>query len=409
MVTIDPRLHDAVIFQVPPSDSVTDLVRRLHEAGAQTRVDSATRDAAGLREAARRLGTRAERSVVVETRPEGIAAARDGGFSLVIGVGSSERAGELLERGADAVVDDLADIEVRTGDRRMSEIPNALESFGTVADVIDDHRPAVCLDYDGTLSAIVADPDAARLVDGAEQTLARLAERCPVAILSGRDLDDIRARVALPGLWYAGSHGFETVAPDGTYRQNDDAAAAVPVLQRAAAELREKLADVKGSRVEHKRFAVAVHYRDVAASDIGDVVASTYRVGRREHLRVTNGRKVVELRPDVDWNKGTTLAWILGQITGAGGPATSKAGAAGPATSKAGAEGPVMPIFIGDDLTDEDAFDAVKADGIGILVRHTEDGDRPSAARFTLEDPGQVCRFLDRVADDLKASRTQRH
>jgi len=181
------------------------------------------------------------------------------------------------------------------------------------------------------------------------------------------------------------------------------------VLERAAAELREKLADIKGSRVEHKRFAVAVHYRDVAASDIGDVVASTYRVGRREHLRVTNGRKVVELRPDVDWNKGTTLAWILGQITGAGGPATSKSGAGGPATSKAGAGGPLMPIFIGDDLTDEDAFDAVKADGIGILVRHTEDGDRPSAARFTLEDPGQVCRFLDRVADDLNASRTQRH
>jgi trehalose-phosphatase len=390
MVSIDPRLHDAVIFQVPQSDSVTDLVRRLHDAGVKTRVDSATQDAAGLREAARGLGTRAERSVVVDARPEGITAARDGGFSLVIGVGSSERAGDLLERGADAAVDDLADIEVRTGDRRMSEIPNALESYRTVADIIDDHRPAVCLDYDGTLSAIVPDPDSARLVDGAERTIARLAQRCPVAILSGRDLADIRDRVAVPGLWYAGSHGFETVAPDGTFRQNDEAAAAVPVLARAAAELREKLADIKGSRVEHKRFAVAVHYRDVAASDIGEVVASTYRVGRREHLRVTNGRKVVELRPDVDWNKGTTLAWIVGQIAGAAGPATSRKDA-----------GKVMPIFIGDDLTDEDAFDAVKTDGIGILVRHTEDGDRPSAARFTLEDPGQVRGFLDRVADDL--------
>lgn len=61
----------------------------------------------------------------------------------------------------------------------------------------------------------------------------------------------------------------------------------------------------------------------------------------------------------------------------------------------------MLPIFIGDDLTDEDAFDAVKSDGIGILVRHTEDGDRRSAARFTLEDPGQVREFLDRVADDL--------
>jgi len=100
----------------------------------------------------------------------------------------------------------------------------------------------------------------------------------------------------------------------------------------------------------------------------------------------------------VDWNKGTTLAWIRGQIEAAG-PATSE-GTAGAATSRKDAA-EVMAIFIGDDLTDEDAFDAVKIDGIGILVRHTEDGDRRSAARFTLEGPDQVCGFLDRVADDL--------
>ena len=383
-VIIDPRLHDAVIFQAPQSDSVADLVARLHAAGVETAVvGSGTRDAARLREAAQRLGTRAERSVAVETEPEGITAARDGGFSLVIGVGSSDHTGELLERGADAVIDNLAAIEVRTGDRRMSEITSALESYRAVADVIDGHRPAVCLDYDGTLSAIVPEPDSARLVDGAAETLARLAGQCPVAILSGRDLADIRDRVAVPGLWYAGSHGFETLAPDGSYRQNDEAAAAVPVLEQAAAELREALAHIKGSRVEHKRFAVAVHYRDVAAEDIGGVVANTHRVGQRGHLRVTNGRKVVELRPDVDWNKGTTLNWIRDQIAGAAG---------------------VLPIFIGDDLTDEDAFDAVKTDGIGILVRHTEDGDRRSAARFTLENPDQVREFLDRVADDLADS-----
>ena len=382
-VTVDPRLHDAVILQVPQSDSVAGLVHRLHEAGIETAVvGSVELDAAGVREAAQGLGARAERSVVIETKPDGITAARTGGVSLVIGVGSSERAGDLLERGADAVVDDLAGIDVRTGDRRMSEIPNAVESYRVVADIIDGHRPAVCLDFDGTLSAIVSDPDAAHLVDGAAQTLARLAERCPVAVLSGRDLADIRDRVAVPGLWYAGSHGFESVAPDGSYRQNAQAAAAVPVLARAATVLREELADIDGSRVEHKRFAVAVHYRGVAAEHIGEVVAIAHRVGQREKLRVTSGRKIVELRPDVDWNKGTTLVWICDQITQAAGKT-------------------VLPMFIGDDLTDEDAFDAVKADGIGILVRHTEDGDRPSAAGFTLQSPGQVREFLDRVADDL--------
>jgi trehalose-phosphatase len=377
-VTVDPRLHDAVIFVVPQSNSMAELARRLGDAGVET-ASAEGADTAGLRETAQRIGARAERSVVVDDDADGIVAARNGGFSLVIGLAPAERGGELLQHGADVVVDDLGAVEVRTGDRRMSEIPDALDSYGDVTAILDGQRPAVCLDFDGTLSPIVPDPDSAQLVDGAAEALARLAERCPVAILSGRDLADIRDRVGVANLWYAGSHGFESIAPDGSYRQNDDAAAAVPVLEAAAKELRETLAHIKGTRVEHKRFAVAVHYRDVAADDIGEVAASTHRVGRREHLRVTNGRKVVELRPDLDWNKGTTLSWIREQITRAAGPATSVR----PPEK-------VLPIYIGDDLTDEDGF----------LVRHTADGDRPSAARFTLENPERVREFLDRIRQD---------
>ncbi|HZQ31166.1 MAG TPA: trehalose-phosphatase [Mycobacterium sp.] len=370
--TIDPRLQDAVIFAVPQSDSADQLARRLHDAGIAT----ANADAGTLAEVSRRLGARAERSAVIAGDADAVIAGRDGGFSMVIGIGTAD---DLAEHGADAVVDNVGAIQVRTGDSRMSEIPNAVASFGQIADALSG-RPAVCLDYDGTLSAIVPDPDSAELVDGAADALARLAERCPVAILSGRDLADIRYRVGVPGLWYAGSHGFESVAPDGSYRQNEDAAAAVPVLEEAAAQLRKTLESIGGIRVEHKRFAVAIHYRDVAVDQVGTVVAATYRVGHREHLRVTNGRKVVELRPDVDWNKGSTLDWICEQIE---------------------QEQPVLPIYLGDDLTDEDAFDAIRADGIGILVRHTEDGDRPSAARFTLDSPDQVLEFLDRLAHTL--------
>jgi alpha,alpha-trehalase len=382
-VTIDPRLHDAVIFVVPQSDALAQLAHRLHGAGVETAAARSGTDTPGLREVAQRIGARAERSVVIDDTADGVVSARNGGFSLVIGLGPAASAAEMLERGADAVVDGLAAVGVRTGDRRMSEIPDALESYADLTSILDRQRPAVCLDFDGTLSPIVPDPDTAQLVDGAAEALAGLAERCPVAILSGRDLADIRDRVGVANLWYAGSHGFESIAPDGSYRQNDDAAAAVPVLEHAAEELRETLAHIKGTRVEHKRFAVAVHYRDVAADDVGEVAASTHRVGRREHLRVTNGRKVVELRPDIDWNKGTTLAWIREQIE----------------TSEK-----VLPIYIGDDLTDEDGFDAVKADGIGILVRHTEDGDRASAARFTLENPERVREFLNRIRDSAETA-----
>jgi trehalose-phosphatase len=170
------------------------------------------------------------------------------------------------------------------------------------------------------------------------------------------------------------------VAPDGTYHSNETAAQAIDVLRRAAGELTEQLADISGVSVEHKRYAVAVHYRNAAPDAAGAVRAAVRDVGECRGLTMSAGRKVVELRPNVDWDKGKTLEWILDKVTGGV---------------------PPMPIFIGDDLTDEDAFDSVLHNGIGIVVRHTEDGDRATAARYSLNDPDQVREFLDRLLSRL--------
>src|SRR6185312_4803664 len=151
------------------------------------------------------------------------------------------------------------------------ELPNALTSYGQLIGITSARESMVFLDYDGTLSPIVADPAAARLVDGAAEALELVAAACPVAVLSGRDLTDIRTRVDTAGIWYAGSHGFELVAPDGTYHENEEASVFVPVLERAADELSRTLAQIPGVRVEHKRFAVAVHYREVAAEHVGAI------------------------------------------------------------------------------------------------------------------------------------------
>ena len=163
--------------------------------------------------------------------------------------------------------------------------------------------------------------------------------------------------------------------PDGTYHQNEAAAAFVPVLERAAAELSRSLAQIPRVRVEHKRFAVAVHYREVAPERVGEIVAAVHQLGARDGLRLTSGRMLVELRPDLDWDKGTTLAWIRDRID---------------------PSGCLLTTTIGDDLTDEDAFDAVKFDGIGIVAEHDEDGDRETAAHFTLQSPDQVREFIQR-------------
>lgn len=345
-VTIDPRRHDAVLFE-PGLDAPPALLAQLREAGVGI----------GSFPSADLCDIRAGRAVVVAASAAAAAAAGDAGFALVI------------------AAQDLDGVAVRTGDLRMSQLPDASRLLDE-----DLRHPAVFFDFDGTLSDIVDDPDAAQLVAGAADALRRLAARCPVAILSGRDLADVSARVGLPGIWYAGSHGFELTAPDGTHHQNDAAAAAVPVLESAAARLRERFASIPGVRVEHKRFGVAVHYRNAARDRVGEVTAAVRAEGQRDTLRVTTGREVIELRPDVDWDKGKTLHWVLDHLDDTA---------------------HLTPIFLGDDITDEDGFDAVHADGIPILVRHNDDGDRATAARYGLDSPAAAADFVARLAQRL--------
>jgi trehalose 6-phosphate phosphatase len=409
-VIIDPRRHDAVLFDLDAvvtaegsaSDSTVTLIRQLQETGVGTAVFSSSRNCqdalnaagigdlvevyvGGLVEAADRLGARPGRCVVVANDVAGVTTGRDAGFALVIGLVSGEdRTGhrdELRRFGADTVVADLREVTVRTGDRRMSQLPDALQALGLAAG-LTARPPAVFFDFDGTLSEIVDDPDSATPATGAAEALQKLAAHCPVAVLSGRDLADVTERVGLPGIWYAGSHGFELTAPDGTHHQNDAAAATIPVLEQVAAQLRDQVGSIPGVVVEHKRFGVAVHYRNAARDRVGEVAAAVRAAGQHHSLRVTTGREVIELRPDIDWDKGKTLRWVIDHLHSAG-------------------PGPLLPIYLGDDITDEDAFDAVRHDGVSIVVRHNDDGDRATAALFALDSPARVAEFTARLARQL--------
>lgn len=380
-VTIDPRRHDAVLFDAA-LDHPDGLARQLHDVGVGVGVFDSH---AGLLTEADRLAVRTGRCAVIGADADVVTAAREGGFALVIAVDPTDQGDPLRHAGADAVVGTLSEILVRTGDRRMSELPDPLQSLG-LADGLTTQHPAVFFDFDGTLSDIVEDPDSAVPAAGASEALQALAAQCPVAVLSGRDLADVSERVGLAGIWYAGSHGFELTAPDGTHHQNEAASAAIPVLERAAVELREKLGSIPGVVVEHKRFGVAVHYRNAPRDRVGETAAAVRTAGQRLGLRVTTGREVIELRPDIDWDKGKTLRWVLDHLD-------------------RGDSGSLVPIYLGDDITDEDAFDAVRADGIPILVRHNDDGDRATAALFALDNPAQVSEFTARLARRLGDAR----
>ena len=247
-------------------------------------------------------------------------------------------------------------------------IPSALEHVQEIAG--GTGRAAVFLDYDGTLTPIVSQPEDAWLSDSMRQKLRELAARAPVAILSGRDLDDVRRRVNIDAIVYAGSHGFDIAGPHGLRRQM--ATEFLPTLDLAEKELHAALDGISGARVERKRFSIAAHYRHVNENDVPKVEQAVGEVATRHRkLRRINGKKVYELLPDVAWDKGKAVLWLL-------------------ETLGLDREN-VRPIYIGDDRTDEDAFRVLEQRGIGILV---SEQSQPTAARYSLRDPAEVERFL---------------
>ncbi|HZD80018.1 MAG TPA: trehalose-phosphatase [Actinomycetota bacterium] len=349
------------------------------------RVDGLVSERLGLRgkpdpaiflEAARRLGVEAADAVVVEDAISGVEAGRRGGFAVVVGIDRADHADELRQAGADVVVADLADLPIEAGEEpAIGDLPPALDRWDEIAARLRGRTPVVLLDYDGTLTPIVERPEDAVLDPAVRAALRDLARRCAVAVVSGRDLDDVRSMVDVEGIWYAGSHGFDLAGPDGERRQH--ATEYLPELDRAERDLRSSLADAPGARVERKAFAIAVHYRQATDREVPRISAVVDQAAR-EHprLRRTDGKKVFELRPDVPWDKGRASLFLLRTLFPR--------------------EDGVVPLYVGDDLTDEDAFRVVRGSGIGIVVRG-EDDARPTAARYTLRDTGETRALLEGI------------
>jgi alpha,alpha-trehalase len=262
------------------------------------------------------------------------------------------------------------------GGRPIPEVPSALGHWDEVAAAMADHQVALFLDFDGTLSPIVADPADAALLEGVRELVERLAAAVPVAIVSGRGADDVRARIGIDRLHVAGSHGFEIVAPDGSRRDHPEAAAVRPSLEAVADELRRALVDVPGVVVEPKRFGLTVHDRMVRDADVDLVrTATEAAAARHPDLVTTHGKRVTELRPAIDWDKGRAVRYLLDQLHGAD----------------------VRPLYVGDDRTDEDAFAALGPEAVTVMVAPATDADRTTRARFRVEDPGEVRVLLERL------------
>jgi trehalose 6-phosphate phosphatase len=263
---------------------------------------------------------------------------------------------------------------VADGTSFVDELPSALGAGPD--DVLKGRRPVVFLDYDGTLTPIVEHPDDAVLSEPMRRALRALAETHPVAIVSGRDRRDVAAKVALDEIYYAGSHGFDIAGPNGFHEERG--AEFRSMLEVAAVELDEQLAAMSGAWVERKRYAVAVHYRQ-AAPDAEEAIRLIVEDLARRHpsLRASGGKKIFEVRPNLEWDKGRAVLWLQ------------------EALGLTGDE--FVPVYVGDDETDEDAFRVLEGgEGLGVVV---DGSHRPTKASLALAGPDEVATFLDRLAD----------
>ena len=239
-------------------------------------------------------------------------------------------------------------------------------------------RALLLFDYDGTLTPIVARPEAATLSDETRLALSALAgmDRFVVGVVSGRSLTDLEAMVAVPGLIYAGNHGLE-IRGGGFDFVHPQALAFESSLAEAARLLKRVFEKAPGVAVDNKGLTLTVHFRNAPEAYSAEVdrvvVETTAPYVEAGELKITRGKKVVEVRPNLDWGKGKAIEKIR---------------------ESCGDE--PLPVFFGDDRTDEDGFATVQgAGGIAVFVGQARDD---SQALYRLDTPAEVGQVLALLA-----------
>ena len=161
------------------------------------------------------------------------------------------------------------------------------------------------LDYDGTLTPIVDRPEEALISESMRDAVRELAARCPVCVVSGRDRRVVQELMGIDDLIVAGSHGFDIWSPAGGEVQREEGEEFADLLEEVEARLREELGAIDGALVEPKKSSVAAHYRLVSEDQRPEVRRAVEEIlaGHPGELKVTPGKMVYEVQPNVDWDK----------------------------------------------------------------------------------------------------------
>ncbi len=233
-------------------------------------------------------------------------------------------------------------------------------------------RILVLLDFEGTLAPLASRPSAARLRPEVRRILCRLNShpRLVVAVLSGRSIKDVKKRVGVPSLYYGGNHGLEVKGP-GIHFQHPGAFLNAPALRETARIAPLVFQGVPGVEVEPKEFSLSIHYRRVPERSLSlfQQRLKELRAGARVPLKWRRGRCVWEVLPFIPWDKGRA-AKLLARHVGAG-----------------------SVLAVGDDVTDEDMFCAVKKRGLSLRVAPSG----PTRADYVLASEADVPLLLNQI------------
>jgi trehalose-phosphatase len=252
---------------------------------------------------------------------------------------------------------------------------NALAYWQQIETALSNARECfLFLDYDGTLAPIVSNPEEAVPAPGIKDILVKLSgmDGIEIAVISGRSLADVRSRLGLD-LIYAGNHGLE-IEGHGIRFIEATAVRVAGEIERICDSLAPRIVSIPGASIERKGLTATVHYRQVPAGNEADLVAAVLQAAQpySGNVEVRPGRKVLEFLPRVQWGKGKAARMIMETVA---------------TTSR------VLPVCLGDDVTDEDLFREFQD---GITVRVGEQGR--TAAKYFVRDVSEAGELLNRIA-----------
>jgi len=237
---------------------------------------------------------------------------------------------------------------------------------------------AAFFDYDGTLTPIIENPYQAFLSQEMREVLANLAKKILVAIVSGRDKNNLYELINLPDIFYIGNHGFDIKAPENNLSMEIGKDYAI-FLQNFLQTINLELQSIPGALIEPKKYSVAIHYRNLKEEDKQKVIEVTQKIiTESPKLKLGLGKQVLEALPNIDWDKGKAILWLIKKLNLD--------------------HDNIIMLYFGDDLTDENAFQVLPESSVGILVGHHS---QKTYADYRIKTPEQVKNFLKKLMQEL--------